>query len=113
MHTLDSMQARLDPLFPGLMGAKLVAITLEHVVATMAVRANLYTSGGLLHGGACMAFANALGVVGAALNLPEGRMMTTTDSSTKFIAGTKLGSVLRGDDFKPRSQSLDKDRVNN
>jgi 1,4-dihydroxy-2-naphthoyl-CoA hydrolase len=97
MHTLESMQARLDPLFPGLMGVKLIELTPERVVAEMVVRADLCTAGGILHGGAYMAFADAIGAVGTVLNLPAGRGTTTTDSSTKFIAGAKQGTVVRGE----------------
>ncbi|MET0332720.1 MAG: PaaI family thioesterase [Rhizobacter sp.] len=97
MHTLDAMQARLAPMFPGLMGVKLVELTPERVVAEMLVRPDLCTAGGILHGGAYMAFADALGAVGTVLNLTDGRGTTTTDSSTKFIAGAKVGSTVRGE----------------
>jgi 1,4-dihydroxy-2-naphthoyl-CoA hydrolase len=97
MHTVESLQARLDPLFPGLMGVRLIEVTPERVVAEMSVRPDLCTSGGILHGGAYMAFADAIGAVGTVVNLPAGRMTTTTDSSTKFIAGAKAGSVVRGE----------------
>ena len=60
----------------------------------MAVRADLCTGGGILHGGAYMAFADTLGAVGTAVNLGPGQRTTTTDSSTKFIAGAKLGSTV-------------------
>ena len=38
-----------------------------------------------------------LGAVGTVLNLRDGKRTTTTDSSTKFIAGAKLGSTVRGE----------------
>lgn len=79
------------------MGVKLIEITPERVVAEMQVRPDLCTAGGILHGGAYMAFADALGAVGTVLNLPEGRSTTTTDSSTKFIAGAKEGTMVRGE----------------
>jgi uncharacterized protein (TIGR00369 family) len=44
-----------------------------------------------------MAFADTLGAVGTVLNLPPGKLTTTTDSSTKFIAGAKVGTVVRGE----------------
>jgi uncharacterized protein (TIGR00369 family) len=91
------LQSRLAPLFPGLMGVKLVDISPERVVADMEVRPDLCTAGGILHGGATMAFADTLGAVGTVVNLPEGKMTTTTDSSTKFIAGAKVGTVVRGE----------------
>ena len=54
---LAEIQQLLDPLFPGLMGVTLVDVAPERVVAEMEVRADLCTTRGILHGGACMAFA--------------------------------------------------------
>ena len=90
-------QELLKPLFPGLMGVQLVELAQDHVVADMTVRPDLCTGNGILHGGAYMAFADTLGAVGTLLNLPPGKMTTTTDSSTKFIAGAKVGTVVRGE----------------
>jgi 1,4-dihydroxy-2-naphthoyl-CoA hydrolase len=91
---LAAMQARLAPLFPGLMGVELTALDAERVAARMQVRPELCTSGGILHGGATMALADTLGAVGTVLNLPPGKHTTTTDSSTKFIAGARVGSTV-------------------
>lgn len=89
---------RLAPLFPGLMGITITELTTERVVATMRVRPDLCTTGGILHGGALMAFADTLGAVGTVVNLPrEGQRTTTTDSSTKFIGGAKVGTVVTGE----------------
>ena len=63
----------------------------------MAVRPDLCTTGGILHGGATMAFADTLGAVGTVVNLPAGAGTTTTDSSTKFMAGAKVGTTVRGE----------------
>ncbi|SFM89641.1 PaaI family thioesterase [Variovorax sp. OV329] len=93
----DKMQKLIEPLFPGLMGVKIELLEPERVLATMEVRADLCTAGGILHGGAYMAFADTLGAVGTLLNLPQGKRTTTTDSSTKFIAGAKLGTVVTGE----------------
>lgn len=97
MTDLASLQQRLDPLFPGLMGVRLTEVAPERVVAEMLVRPDLCTSGGIMHGGAYMAFADTLGAVGTVMNLPPGRHTTTTDSSTKFIAGAPVGSTVRGE----------------
>jgi 1,4-dihydroxy-2-naphthoyl-CoA hydrolase len=94
---LDQLQSRLQPLFPGLMGVQLTEVTPERVVATMLVRPELCTAGGILHGGAHMAFADTLGAVGTVLNLAEGKRTTTTDSSTKFIGGAKVNSTVTGE----------------
>lgn len=97
MPTLDQIQHLLDSLFPGLMGVKLTEVAPERVVAEMVVRPDLCTSGGILHGGAYMAFADTLGAVGTVVNLPAGARTTTTDSSTKFIAGAKVGTTVTGE----------------
>ncbi|MGJ7505088.1 PaaI family thioesterase [Variovorax sp. ZT5P49] len=96
MHDIAAMQKLLDTIFPGLMGVRLTELAPERVVAQMEVRANLCTAGGILHGGAYMAFADTLGAVGTIINLPEGKRTTTTDSSTKFIAGARLGTTVTG-----------------
>ena len=94
---LSEMQRLLEPLFPGLIGVTLVEVTLERVLAEMEVRSDLCTTGGVLHGGACMAFADTLGAIGTLVNLSPGCATTTTDSSTKFIAAAKIGATVRGE----------------
>ena len=96
MLDIASLQRLLEPIFPGLMGVRLTVLEPDRVVAQMEVRADLCTAGGILHGGAYMAFADTLGAVGTIANLPEGKRTTTTDSSTKFIAGAKLGMTVTG-----------------
>ena len=97
MPDLPSLQSLLDTLFPGLMGVRLTSLAPDRVTAELQVRPDLCTGGGILHGGAYMAFADTLGAVGTVLNLAEGQRTTTTDSSTKFIAGAKLGSTVLGE----------------
>lgn len=97
MPSIESLQQRLAPLFPGLMGVRFTVLEAERVVAELEVRPELCTAGGILHGGAHMAFADTLGAVGTVLNLPEGKRTTTTDSSTKFIGAAKVGSTVTGE----------------
>ena len=97
MPDTASLQKLLQPLFPGLMGVRLLEASPERVLAEMEVRPDLCTAGGTLHGGAFMAFADTLGAVGTVLNLAPGQTTTTTDSSTKFIAGAKAGTTVRGE----------------
>ena len=97
MIPIDQAQAMLEPLFPGLMGVRLTGLSPERVRAEMLVRPELCTAGGILHGGAYMAFADTLGAVGTVINMPADARTTTTDSSTKFIAGAKLGTVVSAD----------------
>ena len=96
-HDIAALQALLAPLFPGLMGLELTEVGPERVVATLAVRPDLCTTGGILHGGALMAFADTLGAVGTFVNLPAGKRTTTVESSTKFIGAAKVGSVVTGE----------------
>jgi 1,4-dihydroxy-2-naphthoyl-CoA hydrolase len=60
----------------------------------MKVRADLCTTGEVLHGGAIMALADTLGAVGTFQNLPQGAGTTTIDSSTKFIRAARAGSTV-------------------
>jgi len=97
MPSVEQIQQILEPLFPGLMGVRLVTLEPERVVAELEVRPDLCTAGGILHGGATMAFADTLGAVGTLINLPQGKRTTTTDSSTKFIGGARVDSTVVGE----------------
>lgn len=97
MPDVDAIRTILAPLLPGLMGVTLLEAGPERVVATMQVRPDLCTTGGVLHGGAVMAFADTLGAVGTFVNLPPGARTTTTDSSTKFLAAAPVGSTVTGE----------------
>lgn len=97
MFDTDTLQQIIGPLFPGLMGVRLVEVSQERVVAELTVRPDLCTAGGIPHGGAFMAFADTLGAVGTVMNLPRGKRTTTTDSSTKFIAGAPAGTTVVGE----------------
>jgi uncharacterized protein (TIGR00369 family) len=97
MHTLSSIQEQFAALFPGLMGVELLETAPDRVVASMKVRPDLCTIGGVLHGGALMAFADTLGAIGALMNLAADARTTTIDSSTKFIGAAPAGSTVRGE----------------
>jgi 1,4-dihydroxy-2-naphthoyl-CoA hydrolase len=97
MIDIASLQQRIEGLFPDLMGVRFTELAADRVVAQLDVRPDLCTTGGILHGGAIMAFADTLGAVGTVLNLTAGKRTTTTDSSTKFIAGARVGTVVTGE----------------
>lgn len=83
--------------FSKLMGVKITAASPDAVTGELIVRSDLCTSGGILHGGAIMAFADALGAIGAYLTLPDGANGTTTiESSTRFLGGAAEGSKIFG-----------------
>ena len=97
MISVESVQQILEPLFPGLMGVRIVELAPERVVAELVVRPDLCTTGGILHGGACMAFADTLGAVGTILNMPQGKRTTTTDSSTRFTGAARVNTTVIGE----------------
>ena len=96
-HTIDQINERIGSQFPGLMGVRVTALERERVIAEMTVRADLCTSGGILHGGAYMAFADTLGAVATVINMPTGTRTTTVESKTNFIGGAPVGSKVIGE----------------
>src|SRR5438876_8913909 len=85
LPTTEQIQHLLQPLFPGLMGVEIKEATPERVVASMLVRPDLCTAGGVCHGGAFMAFADTIGAVGTVMNLAPGTRTTTIESKTNFL----------------------------
>jgi 1,4-dihydroxy-2-naphthoyl-CoA hydrolase len=83
--------------FSDLMGVEILEREKTRVVGRMVVREDLCTSGGILHGGAYMAFADALGAIGGVLNLAAGSHTTTLESKTNFFRGAPVGTVVTGE----------------
>jgi uncharacterized protein (TIGR00369 family) len=83
--------------FSTLMGVEVTEASKTKVVGRMTVRADLCTAGNILHGGAIMAFADALGAVGGFLNLEPGARTTTLESKTNFLGGAPEGAVVIGE----------------
>jgi len=97
MITTDVIKEVLKPLFPGLMGIELTEVTPERVVASLEVRPDLCTVGGILHGGALMAFADTLGGVATFVNLTTGFRTTTIESKTNFFSAAPVGTRIIGE----------------
>ena len=83
--------------FSNLMGVEILERGKDRVRGRMVVRDDLCTSGGICHGGAYMAFADALGATGAVMNLAEGTRTTTLESKTNFLGGAPAGSTIEGE----------------
>ena len=83
--------------FSDLMGVEIVERSKDRVLGRLTVRDDLCTAGGILHGGAFMAFADALGAVGAVMNLSPGTRTTTLESKTNFLRGAPMGSTVHGE----------------
>ena len=75
------------------LGVELRSATPAEVTGTMSWREELCTAGGVLHGGALMAFADTLGAVCAFLNLPAGAGTATISSSTNMLRSVRSGTV--------------------
>ena len=83
--------------FANLMGVEILERSPERVVGQLVVRPDLCTAGNILHGGAYMAFADALGAIGGFLNLPPGTRTTTLESKTNFLGSAKQGTTVTGE----------------
>ena len=83
--------------FSNLMGVEIVDRSKARVSGRLVVREDLCTAGGILHGGAFMAFADALGAIGGFLNLPAGARTTTLESKTNFLGAAKVGATVTGE----------------
>ena len=92
MPTAEQIQKLLQPLFPGLMGVTLEEATADKIVASMLVRPDLCTTGGVCHGGAFMAFADTVGAVGTVMNLPPNTRTTTIESKTNFLGAAPVNT---------------------
>lgn len=81
--------------FAKLMGVEVDEATPERIRGRLVVREDLCTTGAILHGGAVMAFADALGAIGAFLTLPQGAKGTTTiESKTNFLGPAPQGRTV-------------------
>ena len=83
--------------FSTLMGVEVTEANRERVRARLKVRPDLCTSGGILHGGAIMAFADSVGALATVLNLSDGAGTTTIESKTNFFAAIPVGETARAE----------------
>jgi 1,4-dihydroxy-2-naphthoyl-CoA hydrolase len=90
---LAALNERLTGTLPGLLGIRFVEASPDRLVAELAIRDELRTVGGALHGGTLMALADTTGAVATVLNLPPGAGTTTLESKTNFVAAGRSGVV--------------------
>lgn len=85
--------AQIAPL-AGTLGIEVTHAAADEVRGGMDWAPEKCTAGGVLHGGALMAFADTLGGVCAFLNLPDGATGTATvESKTNFFRAVRAGRV--------------------
>lgn len=97
MDLLNAVREKFKGLLPELLGMELAEVTQDHVRATLKVRPDLCTTGGILHGGSIMAFADTLGAIGTVVNMPPGASTATIESKTNFIGGAVAGTTVTGE----------------
>jgi len=91
------MTAREQPPFAKFLGIKLISIAPDRVEAELAVREEFKNRGGMMHGGAVMAYADSLGGTTAHANLRPGQRTATIESKTNFFASIPIGDVARAE----------------
>jgi uncharacterized protein (TIGR00369 family) len=89
----SSLDDRLAGPLAALLGIRLVETSPDRVVAELAIRDDLRTTGGVLHGGVLMALADTAGAAATILNLPPGAGTMTIESKTNFLAPGRAGVV--------------------
>ena len=95
MSFLDKISSLAMP-FSVSMGVTFTEAEPERVVATMLVHEDLCTVGHIIHGGAVMALADAVGAAATVINLPpDAKGTTTLESKTNFIGRAKAGTTVR------------------
>ncbi len=77
--------------FTAKLGIEVMASTASSVRSRLAWHESLTTAGGIMHGGALMALADANGGMCAFLNLPDGATTSTIESTTKFLRAVRSG----------------------
>jgi 1,4-dihydroxy-2-naphthoyl-CoA hydrolase len=79
--------------FAEALGIELGEVTPGRVTATMEWARERCTTGGMIHGGALMAFADTVGALCAVVNLPPGATTSTIESKTNFFRAVRGGLV--------------------
>ncbi|WP_067972795.1 PaaI family thioesterase [Mycolicibacter icosiumassiliensis] len=79
--------------FAAALQIEIAELSPQEVRATMVWAPERCTTGGMLHGGALMAFADTVGAVCAVANLPQGASTSTIESKTNFFRAVREGSV--------------------
>ena len=88
-----SITEQLQGTLAALLGIRIIEARPDCVIAQLAIRDELRTVGGALHGGTLMALADTIGAAATILNLPPGASTTTLESKTNFFAAGRAGVV--------------------
>lgn len=97
MDLLNLIHEQLQGLFPDLLGMRFTEASPDLVRATVEVRPGICTVGGIMHGGAIMAFADTIGAVATMFNLPPGGRTVTMESKTNFLGSAPVNTQVIGE----------------
>jgi uncharacterized protein (TIGR00369 family) len=86
-----------QPPFSHFLGIRVISLTPDRLVAELDVREEFKNRGGVMHGGAVMAFADSLGGTAAHAAIKPGQRTTTIESKTNFFAGIPIGEVAHAE----------------
>ena len=86
-----------QPPFAHFLGIKLVSVAPDRLKAELVVREEFKNRGGVMHGGAVMAYADSLGGTIAHASLRPGQRTATIESKTNFFAGIPIGDIAHAD----------------
>jgi 1,4-dihydroxy-2-naphthoyl-CoA hydrolase len=89
---LDQLLAAPTP-YAEFLGLRYTEAAPDLVKAELQVRPELCTKPDILHGGAVMSIADALGGAATVLNLQPGTWTTTIESKTNFLAAVPVGET--------------------
>jgi uncharacterized protein (TIGR00369 family) len=92
---LDHTAVTHRPPFALLLGAKIIDVTTDRLVAELIVREELLNRNGHLHGGALMGVADSLGGTATAANIDESQFTSTIESKTNFFRSIPAGDRVR------------------
>lgn len=88
---------RADVPFAKHLGIELIQAEPDSLVGELMVEQRLCTLGGIVHGGAIVAFTDTLGALLAFANLPTGATTVTLEGKTNFMAPAEAGTRIRGE----------------
>jgi 1,4-dihydroxy-2-naphthoyl-CoA hydrolase len=91
MAELPDLEAAMP--FAGTIGVEVTSASSEEVTGRLEWAPERTTAGGVLHGGALMSLADALGAICAFLNLPPGATTSTIESKTNFFRALREGHI--------------------
>jgi 1,4-dihydroxy-2-naphthoyl-CoA hydrolase len=94
MDVVEKIHARFKGLLPDTLAMQITHADADCVRAELTVRDAICTTGGILHGGAIMAYADTLGAVGTVLNIPESAGTATIESKTNFFRPAPVNTVV-------------------